>query len=253
MRKFGNPSYGELVVCQIVKLHPNSAVAKMVEYNKTGLIHVSEVVSRWVRDIREFLKENQYVVCKVVGIEGDTVSLSMKRVHPTEGERKLNELKKERKAEKMLELAAKALGKDLEGAYADVGRQILEEFGTLTKLFDFALKNPGLVRERLPKKWVDAIIEVAEKSIADKTYSVTAELKLICYRPDGIEVIKSVLTKARAGQKDLEIKYISTPVFTISLKGKNYKTLEARITETAEEIVKEMKQNHGEGSYTVKE
>ncbi|MBI4020564.1 MAG: hypothetical protein HY367_04485 [Candidatus Aenigmarchaeota archaeon] len=253
MRKFGNPYVGELVICQILKLHPNSAVARMIEYNKAGLIHVSEVASRWVRDIREFLKENEYVVCKVVGVEGETISLSIKRVHKTESDRKLGEFKRERKAEKMLELAAKALGKDLEAAYKEVGRDILEEFGSLTKLFDLAVKSPELLEQRLPKKWFDAISEIARKSIEDKVYAVTGELRVTCYRPDGIEVIKAALLKARGRHKDIEIKYISTPLFLLTGKGKNYKTLASSMDSMAEEIMKEIRQNKGEGSFKLKE
>ena len=59
MRKSGIPRRWEIVICQITKINPNSAFAKLVEYDKTGMIHVSEVASGWVRDIREFLRENQ--------------------------------------------------------------------------------------------------------------------------------------------------------------------------------------------------
>ena len=93
-------------MCQILKIHPNSAIAKLVEYKKTGLIHVSEVASKWVRDIREFIKENQFVVCRVMEINENGIYLSIKRVSKGQANSKLNEFKKERKSEKMLELIA---------------------------------------------------------------------------------------------------------------------------------------------------
>ena len=128
MRKPGNPSYGELVICKITKIHPNSAFAELIEYEKNGMIHVSEVALKWVRDIREFLKENQYIVCRVMKVEGDNIFLSVKRVRREDSERKLNEFKRENKTEKMLELAGKNMGKNLEQVYDEVGHRLQEEF-----------------------------------------------------------------------------------------------------------------------------
>ena len=51
MRKQGSPRKYELVVCKIVKIFPNSALAELLEYNKKGMIHVSEVALRCVKDI----------------------------------------------------------------------------------------------------------------------------------------------------------------------------------------------------------
>ena len=102
MKKKGSPSRGELVICRIRKIYPNSVTAELTEYGMTGMIHVSEVASRWVRNIREFLKENQYVICRVIGVDGESIQLSAKRVRYEEKTARMNEFKRERKAEKLL-------------------------------------------------------------------------------------------------------------------------------------------------------
>ncbi len=48
--------------------------------NKTGLVHISEVANTYVSDIRQHLTENQDVKVMVIGIEGDKVNLSIKRL-----------------------------------------------------------------------------------------------------------------------------------------------------------------------------
>lgn len=47
---------------------------------KTGMVHISEVATAYVKEIREHITENQIVKVKVLGIDNDgRVSLSIKR------------------------------------------------------------------------------------------------------------------------------------------------------------------------------
>lgn len=47
---------------------------------KTGMVHISEVASTFVKEIRDYVKENQIVKVKIVGVnEQGKISLSMKQ------------------------------------------------------------------------------------------------------------------------------------------------------------------------------
>ncbi len=250
MRKKGYPGRDELVVCRITKIHPNSAFAELVEYGKTGMIHVSEVASRWVRDIREFLREKQYVVCRVMRVEGDHIFLSVKRVHREQANSKLNDFKRERKAEKLLELAGKELGKTLDESYNDIGYMLGDYFGSLSKAFEIARKNPDLLRSKgVPGNWADLLEKVAKKSFVKKTFEVKADMELMSYAPDGIDVIKKVLKTAE--DASLEVRYISAPRYVLVARGSDRKALEARLEKIAGKIAKEIKQNNGEASFEI--
>jgi len=246
MRKSGIPCGNELVICRVTRLHPNSAEAELIEYeNLSGMMHVSEVAKKWVRDIREFLKEGQYVVCRVMAVDGQNVSLSLKRVHKEDTNKKLNEFKRERRAEKLLEIAGKGLGKTLDETYKEIGFKLNEEFGPLEKVFETAFKSPELLEKKgVPKKWADALIGIAKKSFMEKTYFVKGSLKLLSFRPDGVEIIKKALKKAQ--DKGMIVKYISAPNYEISTSGKNYKEVEAGLQDTAKEIMKEVEKSGGE-------
>lgn len=251
MRRTGLPNRRELVVCKILKINPHSAIAEMVEYKKTGLIHASEVARKWVRNIREFLKEGQYVVCTVMKADPESVFLSVKRVRPEQSSRKMSEFKKEAKAEKILELIAKGLKKSLDQAYDEVGYTIQEEFGSIPKGFEICLKNPDLFKTRISdKKWVDTITEALKKRETEKTYEARAELKLVCYASDGIEVIKSVLSKVKDG---LEIKYISAPKYLLLGSGPNAKEIRTKVEQMGDQIVKEINKQGGDCSFKMVE
>ena len=48
--------------------------------NKTGLVHFSEVANSYVSDIRQHLTEGQDVKVSVIGVEGNKINLSIKRL-----------------------------------------------------------------------------------------------------------------------------------------------------------------------------
>ena len=48
--------------------------------NKTGMVHISEVANTYVSDIRQHLTEGQDVKVVVIGVEGNKINLSIKRL-----------------------------------------------------------------------------------------------------------------------------------------------------------------------------
>ncbi|MCK9223000.1 MAG: S1 RNA-binding domain-containing protein [Limnochordia bacterium] len=50
---------------------------------KTGLIHISEVADAYVKDIKDFLQEEQVVKVKVINVENGKIGLSLRRVEET--------------------------------------------------------------------------------------------------------------------------------------------------------------------------
>ncbi len=250
MRKRGMPERDEMVVCEVTRINPNSAFAKLLEYNKTGMIHVSEVAKRWVRDIREFVKERQLIVCKVTRVDDRDISLSIKKVNKNQADRRLQEFKRERNAEKFLVQIGKQFKKNLDETYDEIGYELEDKFGSLNKTFDIALRNPDLFSEKgIDKKWADAIVEIAKKNFVEKTYDITAKLTLRSFAPNGTEVIQSVLKDA--ADKGLDVKYISAPKYQITSSGKDIKTVREQVESACESIVSAIEGSDGEASFTI--
>ena len=76
------PEVGDLVIATIEAITDYGAYAKLDEYNKRGLLHVSEISSSWIRNIRDFVREGQKAVLKVIRIdlEKGHIDLSLRRV-----------------------------------------------------------------------------------------------------------------------------------------------------------------------------
>ena len=70
---------GKIVTGKVTGISPFGAFISLGE-GKTGLVHISEVALSYVKNISDFLKENDEVKVKIVGIdEKGKISLSIKQ------------------------------------------------------------------------------------------------------------------------------------------------------------------------------
>lgn len=247
------PTVGELVTGKIIRVNPFSVLVRLDEYpGVEGMVHISEVARKWIKDIREFVKEGDSVVVKVLRVEEERghVELSMKRVSKNEADAKLKEVKREQKAEKMLEAAGKELGLTLDMAYNEVGFKLQEEFGEMWKAFQTSMTPEGrelLSKKGIPEKWINAIAAIAAKTIEPKEASIKGMLELRSTVPDGLEQIKDTL--AAIERKGIAVRYISAPKYMISFRTKDAKKGEKMIRDAAEEAIRKVTAGGGEGKF----
>lgn len=217
--KRGEPRIGEIVICTIGKINPNSAYCELKEYEKKeALIHISEVSSGWIRDIRHFLKEGKDVAAVV--LRTNPLELSIKRVNVKKRSDKIKEWNLEKRAEKMLANIAKEKGISLEKAYEEIGYNLQETFGTLYAAFKEAVQRPDRLK-RYAGDWFEDICKTAKKEIGEKQYEFKAELILQSLDPDGIAKIKDVLRKVQ--KEGFSVKYIAAPRYMVLMKSKDPK------------------------------
>ncbi len=70
---------GKIVTGRVTGISPFGAFISLGE-GKTGLVHISEVALTYVKNVSDFLKENDEVKVKVISVDNDgKVSLSIKQ------------------------------------------------------------------------------------------------------------------------------------------------------------------------------
>ncbi len=252
IKPYEYPEEGELVVVKIKNVNPNSAEAELLEYpGKIGMIHISEVARKWVKDIRNFVKPGQVSVALVMEVDEKRgfISLSLKRVNRREFDKKMQEFRREEKAEKMLELYAQEVGISLEEAYKQIGFKLQEKLGEMFKGFLTALENSSiLVKKGFTKKDAELIKKIAEKSIEIREREFKLMISLRCYDEDGVEKIKKILSSVEKKFK-VEIKYYAAPQYLLTFGDKDPKKGEKRIGEIVEYLEKEAKKAKCEFSW----
>lgn len=79
-----NREIGSIVECRVVDIVPFGAFVK-IKGGGNGLIHISQISEKFVRDVRDFLSVGDDVVAKVAQIDQKgRVQLSMREVKPEE-------------------------------------------------------------------------------------------------------------------------------------------------------------------------
>ena len=236
VRKPGDPKLNEIVVCEVDEITEFAAWCKLLEYpGYRGMIHVSEVAGRWVRDIRNFIKKGKQYVVKVLKVEPEKkfVNLSLKRVSRFEEREKWNEYRREQRAEKVLELAAEKLGKNLDDAYNEVGKIVFEKYSSLSQFLEDALENEKVL-EILPKKWREAIKEFIERMKKEKIIEIKAIITCFSLKPNGVEIIRKKLGKL--SKEKFVVTYLGSGKYLVRKDTKDPKRIEKKLMKIVEKI-----------------
>ncbi|HHY97596.1 MAG TPA: S1 RNA-binding domain-containing protein [Firmicutes bacterium] len=69
---------GSIIEGRVTNIAPFGAFVELAP-GKTGLVHISEIANTYVRDIKDFLKENDIVKVKVISVQNGRVALSIKQ------------------------------------------------------------------------------------------------------------------------------------------------------------------------------
>lgn len=248
------PENGDLVIATIESVTDYGAYAKLDEFDKRGLLHVSEISSSWIRNIRDFVREGQKVVLKVLRVDSDKghIDLSLRRVTKRERIEKIMSWKKERKGEALLREVAAKVGLSSEELSQQVAK-IDEKFG-IYEGFEKAVKEgpEALVKIGVSENVANAFAQVGEERIHVKMVKVKGVLEIRCMKPNGVKVIKEAFQAAKAEKiRAAEVKFyvIAAPKYSIEARAENYKKAEEVFQKAAESVVSKITKAGGQGTF----
>jgi translation initiation factor 2 subunit 1 len=249
------PESGDLVIATIETVTDYGAYVKLDEYDKRGLLHVSEISSSWIRNIRDFVREGQKMVLKVlrVDLEKGHIDLSLRRVTKRERIEKVLSWKKERKAEALLREVAEKVGLTNDEIYEKAGAIIEEKFGLYEGFEKAVIEGPEeLVKIGIPENLAKAFAEVAKERIHVKMVKVKGVLEIRCMKPNGVKIIKEAFLTAKSEKtKDADIKFyvIAAPKYSIEALAENYKRAEDVLQKAAQSVVSNITKADGQGTF----
>jgi len=250
------PEVGDLVIATVEAVTDYGAYVKLDEYDKKGLLHISEVSSSWIRNIRDFVREGQKVVLKVlrVDIEKGHIDLSLRRVTKREKIEKIMSWKKERKAEALLKSVAEKTGQPLESIYEKVGAPIEKEYG-LYEGFEKVLKEGTgiLTKIGVSEDLANVLAEVAKERIRVPMVRVKGVVELRCMKPNGVKIIKEAFLNAKKTEKSRDAKLrfyvVAAPKYCIEVMAENYKRAEDVLQRVAQNVISNVTKAGGQGVF----
>lgn len=219
------PQLQEFVVGKVKKVLPFGAIISLEEYGGIeAFVHISEVSSGWIRNIREHMKEGQVTVGKVIALDTskNQVDLSIKRVAEAEKKRKLEAWQNSKRAQKLLEVSLQKYGKTFKQVEPEV-KLLIEEFGALYDVFD-ALAKDEVPKSKVSKALITLLQETAKKEIKPKHVVLRRILKLTSFAPDGVSEVKRVL--AEVSKMGAKVHYVGAPEYFVDVVSVDPKSAE---------------------------
>ena len=239
------PSEGDVLIATVKQVFDYGSYVTLDEYgNLQAFLPWSEISSRWVKNIRDVIKEGRKVVVKVIRVDKKkgTIDVSLKKVTEDEKRKKNAQWKKLQKVDKILEIVSQKLGKSEKEAWEQVAWKLEDKYGDVydalikaIKEGDYILKDAGI-----PDIWIKPLMDEIGKHIEEKRIKVSETITLRSPTADGIERIKKVLGSAIeiAENSDVDIKIytIGSPRYRIDVIGTDPKLLSKVLTEILDNI-----------------
>ena len=250
------PESGDLVIATIESVMDYGAYANLDEYSRRGFLHISEISSARIRNVRDFVRENQKMVLKVlrIDIEKGHIDLSLRRVTKRERIEKIKSWKKDRKGDALLHAVAEKMGLPIHEVYQKAGVILEEKYG-LYDGFEKVVKEgiDVLTKLEIPEDLAKVIAQVAEERIKIKTVQVRGVIEVRCMKPNGVRCIQEAFSGAKKAQeaKDAKIEFavIAAPKYSVEVSADNWKRAEEVLDKVSEEVVANITKAGGHGSF----
>jgi translation initiation factor 2 subunit 1 len=250
------PETGELIIATVESVMDYGAYANLDEYHRRGFLHISEISSARIRNVRDFVRENQKMVLKVlrVDVEKGHIDLSLRRVTKRERIEKIKSWKKDRKGEALLHAVAEKVGLPVDEVYQKAGLPLEEKYG-LYEGFEKVVKDgiEVLTKLNIPEDLATAIVQVAEERIKIKLVKVRGVLEVRCSKPNGVKCIQEAFLGAKKSQKakdaKIEFSIIAAPRYSLEVSADNWKRAEELIEKVGENVVENITKAGGHGEF----
>src|SRR3989338_4643356 len=125
------PEIGEIVIGKIVKVLAYGVFLELLEYEGVqGFVHISNVSSSWIKNIRNFVKEGQIRAGKIINIDRNRgqIDISLTKVSQSQQREKIEEFRQAKRSQKLIELLGEQLAQAPQVAWAEVATPLLEKY-----------------------------------------------------------------------------------------------------------------------------
>jgi translation initiation factor 2 subunit 1 len=260
-KKKGIPRWNELVLCTVTRVTPFAAWCTLDEWETPdgkpveGMIHISEVAGKWVKDIRKFVKQDKQYITRVVRIDREKgfINLSLKRVSKFDQREKTETDRKNKRITGMLMQIGKRVGKDDKAAEDAIIPKLaaLDRFDDAYEALEETADDPAIADEAgIEAPWKDALMEVLRRNFQEKEVEIKATVEMSSTAADGVKQISKALSEFEKSSGAV-VKYISAPKYMVGLRTKTPKEGTRKLEEALAAAVKEMEKLGGKASYEI--
>jgi len=251
-RRSDFPEEGEIVLCRVESVSKSSVFVSFLEYDGlSGIISISEIAPGRIRTISNYVKEGMLIVCKVLRAfpERKHFELSLRRVSDKERKNKLEFMKQEQAAEKIVEFTAKKNSLDFNKLYDAITEELFKEYSSLYEAFyDIATTKKEFPLKKIAPEVREQLIKTIHDRIKPKVMDIEGNFFLSSIADNGIELIKKAFKEINGiktpSDEQITITYAGSGKYRFVISGSDYKKMEeylAKIINHLEEFSKKHK------------
>lgn len=259
------PKEGEFIVGKVTDVHDQYVYVDLIDYEgldtddvARGMIHISEISSRWVKNIRQHVRVGQRVVLRVLRVEPTKghIDLSLRRVNSAQREVRMKEWKYALKFENLLQFLVDAKDLTFDDAYELIGFPILDRYDSYQETIEDLKENgQNILKDikNVPDNVKKAFFQIINENIKISTINIVGKIQLSYNDENGIDLIKESLIEAKniiknpKETRNLSISYIAAPYYRLEIVSKDYLDAENILSEVLEVI--EAKVNKINGTF----
>ncbi len=258
------PKEGEFVIARVVEIEKQYVYVDLIDYEglpsermARGMVHISEISSRWIKNVRNFVRINQVIVLRVLKVDEykGHVDCSLRRVNSAQKDRRMKEHKYATKYENLLQFLAEEQNISLDEAYNLIGFPVLDLYNSYQETLEELKENGKAILDEINLNSEDiknSYLQIVDENVEISTVSIIGKIKLSFINENGIEHIKDALLSAMRvieypkKTRNLSISYIGTPYYRLEIISKDYIDAEGILSEALEIIQAKADQNNGQ-------
>lgn len=258
------PREGEFLIGKIKQVENQYVYVDLIDYTglvseefAKGFIHISEISSRWIKNIRNYVRIGQRVVLRVLRVDTQKghVDLSLRRVNSAQKENRLKEWKYAVKFENLLQflIETEGINLTLDQAYDLIGWSVLNQFDSYQEALE-VLKESGIEilddLEGVSEDVKKILLKIIEENVKISTVSISGKIRLSFNSENGIDQIKESLIEAKGiieskETRSINISYIAAPLYQLEIITKDYLDAENILSDALEIIEQKAEQYNG--------
>lgn len=227
------PKRNDLVVATVKVIEDHGVIVSLDEFEgMEAYIPRSHVAPGRIKDIRDFVKEGDKVVGRVIRADKrlGQVDLSLRYVSESEKKEKLDEWKERNRVLSLLRLAAqRASHPDPEAVARDALEKLFEYYRNPLDALEDAISDPSLlIKAGLDEKLAEELRSIAESQLKPPIYVKNLVVKLVSFASDGVERVRGILLKgleAAKGEAEIEIYSAGAPKYVVSVRSRDPKAV----------------------------
>ncbi|MFX1364164.1 MAG: translation initiation factor IF-2 subunit alpha [Promethearchaeota archaeon] len=259
------PREGEFVVAKVTEVQDQYVYVNLIDFegldseeNARGMIHISEISSRWIKNIRNYARIGQRIVLRVLRVDAHKghVDLSLRRVNSAQRENRIKEWKYALKYENLLQFLTETEGINLtlDEAYELIGFPVLDLFNSYQETIESLKESGEEILSHLEGITDDiklALLKIIEENVSISTVSISGKVKLTFTSENGINQIKESLTEAKnvieqKPSRNININYIAAPFYRLEVVSKDYLDAENILSDALEIIEQKAEKYNGQ-------